>query len=60
MDSTRRYSAISSETAPGEPPPDLWAAPLAGALDRTGGFLLEGAHIPHDLVDAALADLPAA
>jgi Family of unknown function (DUF6325) len=39
---------------------DLWAAPLADALDRTGGLLLEGARIPRDLVDAAVAALPAA
>jgi Family of unknown function (DUF6325) len=39
---------------------DLWAAPLADALDRTGGLLLEGARIPRDLVDAAVAGLPAA
>lgn len=39
---------------------DLWAAPLADALDRSGGFLLEGARIPEDLVDAALAGLPTA
>ena len=39
---------------------DLWAAPLADALDRIGGFLLEGARIPEDLVDAALAGLPTA
>jgi hypothetical protein len=38
---------------------DLWAAPLADALDRSGGFLLEGARIPRDLVDAAVAALPA-
>ena len=37
---------------------DLWAASLASALDRSGGFLLEGARIPADLVDAAVADLP--
>ncbi len=37
---------------------DLWAASLAGALDRSGGFLLEGARIPGDLVDAAIAGLP--
>jgi hypothetical protein len=36
---------------------DLWAAPLADALDRSGGLLLEGARIPRDLVDAAVADL---
>src|SRR5262249_8646995 len=39
---------------------DLWAAPLADALDRSGGLLLEGARIPRDLVDAAVATLPAA
>jgi hypothetical protein len=39
---------------------DLWAAPLADALDRSGGLLLEGARIPRDLVDAAIAMLPAA
>jgi hypothetical protein len=37
---------------------DLWAAPLTSALDRSGGFLLEGARIPKDLVDAAVAGLP--
>ena len=39
---------------------DLWAAPLANALDRSGGLLLEGARIPRNLVDAAVAALPAA
>jgi len=39
---------------------DLWAAPLADALDRSGGLLLEGSRIPRDLVDAAVAVLPAA
>lgn len=39
---------------------DLWAAPLADAVGRSGGALLEGARIPRDLVDAALAALPAA
>jgi transcriptional regulator with XRE-family HTH domain len=39
---------------------DLWAAPLASAFDRCGGFLIEGARIPHDLVEAAVAGLPAA
>jgi hypothetical protein len=37
---------------------DTWAASLASALDRSGGVLLEGARVPRDLVDAALADLP--
>jgi Family of unknown function (DUF6325) len=39
---------------------DLWAASLADALDRSGGLLLEGARIPRDLVDAAVAALPIA
>ena len=38
---------------------DLWAASLASALDRSGGLLLEGTRIPQDLVDAAVAGLPA-
>lgn len=37
---------------------DTWAASLASALDRSGGVLFEGARIPKDLVDVALADLP--
>jgi hypothetical protein len=36
---------------------DLWAASLTRALDRSGGLLLEGARIPRDEVDAALAAL---
>jgi len=39
---------------------DLWAAPLADALERSNGFLLEGARIPAELADDALAALPAA
>ena len=38
---------------------DLWAASLASALDRSGGLLLEGTRIPQDLVNAAVAGLPA-
>ena len=34
---------------------DLRAAPLASALDRSGGLLIEGARIPLDLADAAAA-----
>ena len=37
---------------------DTWAASLASALGRSGGVLFEGARIPTDLVDVALADLP--
>jgi len=36
---------------------DLWAASLADALDRNGGFMLDGARIPRDLADAAIAGL---
>jgi uncharacterized membrane protein len=36
---------------------DTWASSLASALDRAGGVLIEGARIPRDLVEAALADL---
>ena len=36
---------------------DLWAASLASAVDRSGGLLIEGARIPRDLVDAAVAGL---
>jgi hypothetical protein len=39
---------------------DLWAAPLATALDRSGGVLLEGARIPQDLLDAEIAELATA
>jgi hypothetical protein len=39
---------------------DLWAAPLAGALDRSGGVLLEGARIPKDLIVAEITELAAA
>jgi len=38
---------------------DLWAAPLARALDRSRAVLLEGTRIPQDLIDAAIAALPA-
>jgi hypothetical protein len=36
---------------------DLWAASLSRALDRSGALLLEGARIPRDMVDVALATL---
>jgi hypothetical protein len=39
---------------------DVWAAPFAEAVRRSGGVLLEGARIPHELITPALADLPAA
>jgi Family of unknown function (DUF6325) len=33
---------------------DVWAASLADALDRSGGFMLDGARIPRDMADAAI------
>jgi len=46
-------SKVISGTKPG-------SRQLADALDRSGGLLLEGARIPRDLVDAAVAELPVA
>ncbi len=39
---------------------DLWAAPFADAVRRSGGVLLDGARIPHALIEPALAALPPA
>jgi hypothetical protein len=39
---------------------DTWAAPLVAALHDADGVLLEGARIPRDLIEAALADLESA
>jgi hypothetical protein len=39
---------------------DLWAEPFARAIRDSGGILLEGARIPHDLIAPAIADLPSA
>jgi hypothetical protein len=36
---------------------DTWARPLMDALLDADGVVLEGARIPHDLIEAALADL---
>jgi hypothetical protein len=36
---------------------DTWAAPFVAALREADGVVLEGARIPHDLIEAALADL---
>lgn len=38
---------------------DTWAVPLADALRASGGVLIEGSRIPHELVEAAFADMPA-
>jgi Family of unknown function (DUF6325) len=34
---------------------DLWAAPLAEAIRGSGGFVIEGSRIPHELMEQALA-----
>ena len=39
---------------------DVWAAPFAQAVRDSGGVLLEGARIPHELIEPALANLPPA
>jgi hypothetical protein len=39
---------------------DTWALPLAEALRDSGGVLVEGGRIPHDLVELALGELSAA
>ena len=37
---------------------DVWAAPFADALRESGGVLIEGSRIPHDLIEAAFSGLP--
>ena len=39
---------------------DTWATPLAQAMLQSGGVLVEGARIPHELVEAAFVDLESA
>ena len=39
---------------------DTWAIPLVDALRGSGGVLIEGARIPHELIDAAFAELSSA
>jgi hypothetical protein len=39
---------------------DLWATPLVDAMRASGGVLLEGSRIPHDLIEAALAEIGSA
>ena len=36
---------------------DTWAIPLVDALRESGGVLIEGSRIPHDLIEAAFAGL---
>jgi hypothetical protein len=38
---------------------DTWAKPLVDAMRASGGVLIEGSRIPHDLIEPALADLEA-
>lgn len=39
---------------------DLWARPFATAVMNSGGVLLQGARIPHDLIEPTLTALPQA
>jgi hypothetical protein len=39
---------------------DLWAQPFVDALRASGAVLIEGSRIPHDLIEAAEAELSAA
>jgi hypothetical protein len=39
---------------------DTWAKPLAEALRGAGGIIVAGERIPHEIVQAAFVDLPAA
>jgi len=38
---------------------DVWAAPFVEAMRASGGVLIEGSRIPHDLIEAAEAALAA-
>jgi hypothetical protein len=38
---------------------DVWATPFVEAMRNSGGVLIEGARIPHDLIEAAEAELAA-
>jgi hypothetical protein len=39
---------------------DVWAAPFAAAVLNSGGVLLQGARIPHEMIESALDALPPA
>jgi Family of unknown function (DUF6325) len=39
---------------------DVWATRFAEAVRKSGGVLLEGARMPHEIIEPLLADLPAA
>jgi Family of unknown function (DUF6325) len=36
---------------------DAWAAPLAAAVRNSGGVIVEGARIPHEIIEAAFAEI---
>jgi hypothetical protein len=36
---------------------DTWATPLVDAMRNSGGFLIESASIPHDIIEPVLAGL---
>ena len=38
---------------------DVWAAPFVEAMRASGGILIEGSRIPHDLIEAAEIELAA-
>jgi hypothetical protein len=38
---------------------DLWATEFTDAVRASGGVLVEGARIPHNIVEAVFAELPA-
>ena len=39
---------------------DVWAAPLTEAVRKSGGVPLQGARIPHELIESALSELASA
>jgi len=39
---------------------DVWATDFAVAVRESGGVIVEGARVPHEIVEAVFADLPAA
>jgi hypothetical protein len=56
---------VASKLAPGNSAAlllweDVWATPFAEAVRNSGGVLLEGARIPHELIEPALSALPQA
>jgi uncharacterized protein DUF6325 len=39
---------------------DVWATPFAEAVRKSGGVLIEGSRIPHEIAEAVFAELPSA